>query len=324
MNGSALKYAWSANAGTFQDSVAASAKWLSPENPGVYEVRCRVENDSGLYSDTTLAVLVKPRLSTEISPLVYYPFDGNVKDYSGNGYDAVLSGAAPAPDALGNGQRAYLFSSSSDIIYTSNQAALNFQDKISISFWLKLDQVPEECYVISHGSWEERYKVSVTPEKKLRWTVKTDAGTRDLDNSTVLPLHEFNHYTVCYTGYSMEIYVNGELDVFTPMTGKIQQTSKDLTIGHKDRSTNSYYLRGTIDEVKIFSDELPVSQIKTLKSLWNPYTGLNALNTGTVLLFPNPARGFVYLKYTGGKSPSGIEAYDVTGQQLEDLSKGRG
>ena len=115
--------------------------------------------------------------------------------------------------------RAYLFSSSSDIIYTSNQTALNFQDKISISFWLKIDQVPEECYVISHGSWEERYKVSVTPEKKLRWTVKTDEGTRDLDNSTVLPLHEFNHYTVCYTGYSMEIYVNGELDVFTPMTG---------------------------------------------------------------------------------------------------------
>lgn len=317
VNGGVVEYEWSADFGTFQDSLTAFATWIAPSEAGVYEIRCHVVNDSGLYSDTSLSVLVKPLLDTEANPFVYYPFDGNVKDYSGNGYDAVLSGAVQAPDALGNAGRAYLFSSSSDLIYTTNQAALNFQDKITISFWLKIDQVPEETYVISHGSWEERYKVSVTPEKKLRWTVKTDEGTKDLDNPGVLPLHEFNHYTVSYTGYSLEIYINGELDVFTPMTGKIQQTSKDLTIGHKDRSTNSYFLRGTMDEVKIFNDELPVSQINTLRSLWNAYTGVNPLNAGTVLLFPNPAEGSVYLKHTGEESPLQIEAYDLTGHRLD-------
>jgi hypothetical protein len=115
----------------------------------------------------------------------------------------------------------------------------------------------------------------------------------------------------------MEIYVNGELDVFIPMTGQIQQTGKDLTLGHKDRSTNSYYLRGTLDEIKIFTGELPVSQIKTLNTLWNPYTGLHVSNAGTVQLFPNPAEGFVYLRYTGEKGPFRIEACDITGQQLE-------
>jgi hypothetical protein len=249
--------------------------------------------------------------------LVYYPFDGNVKDYSGNGYNAVLSGCAPAPDALGNAQRAYLFSSSADLIYTPDRDELNFQDKITISFWLKLDQVPEEIYIISHGSWEERYKVSVTPEQRLRWTVKTNEGTKDLDNSTILPLHEFNHYTVCYTGYSMEIYINGKLDVFTPMNGKIQQTGKDLVIGHKDRTTTSYFLRGTVDEVKIFSNELPVAEIEKLPLLWNPFTGLTALNTGSILLFPNPSDGYVYLKSPDGEDPLWIEAYDIGGRRIE-------
>jgi hypothetical protein len=316
-NGSSLTYNWSADSGLFQDSAVVSAKWYTPATAGVYEIRCRVKNASALYSDTSLLMLVKPRITPDISPLVYYPFDGNVKDYSGNGYDAVLAGATPAPDALGNVQRAYLFSSSTDLIYTTNRAELNFRDKIAISFWLQPDQVPEETYIISHGSWEERYKVSVTPEKRLRWTIKTDEGTRDLDNSAIVPLHEFNHYTVCYTGYSMEIYINGELDVFAPMTGLIQQTGKDLTIGHKDRTTNSYYLRGTMDEVKIFNGELPVSEIKLLPTLWNPYTGLTAVNTNTAQLFPNPSDGFVYFKHAEEENPVKIEAYDVSGQQLK-------
>jgi hypothetical protein len=263
-----------------------------------------------------VAILVKPHLVSEVNPLIYYPLDGNVWDYSGNGYDAILSGAVQTPDALGNAARAYLFSSSPDLIYTVNKPALNFQDKITISFWLKIDQVPEEIYVISHGSWEERYKISVTPEKRLRWTVKTDVETKDIDNSTVLLLNEFNHYTVCYTGYSMEIYINGELDVFTPMTGKIQQTAKDLTIGHKDRSTNSYFLRGIIDEIKIFSDELPVSEINALQSMWNSYSGINSPNSGSILVYPNPADQFVYLKSMGKESPLQIEVSDITGQRI--------
>jgi len=316
-SGSALKYDWSADSGIFTDSASAFAKWLTPATAGVYEIRCHVENDSGQYADTSLIILVKPGLLQDVEPLVYYPFDGNVKDYSGNEYDAVLSGAVPAPDALGNAQRAYLFSSSADLIYTSNRPELNFQDKIALSFWLMLEQVPEETYVISHGSWEERYKVSVTPERKLRWTLKTDEGTKDLDNNTVLSLHEFYHFTVCYTGYSMEIYVDGELDVFIPMKGEIRQTGKDLTIGHKDRTTNSYFLRGTIDEIKIFSEELPVSAIKALPSLWNPYTGLNSLNINSVQLFPNPAEDYVYVRHTGEESGLRIEAFDITGQRLE-------
>jgi hypothetical protein len=320
-NGSALKYKWSAGTGAFQDSLSSSAKWITSSTPGVYEIWCHVENDMGLFSDTSLFVLVKSRIAPDINPLVYYPFDGNVKDYSGNGYDAVLSGAAPATDALGNPQRAYRFSSSADLIYTPDRSELNFQDKIAVSFWLRIDQVPEETYVISHGSWEERYKVSVTPEKRLRWTIKTDIGTKDLDNSTVLPINEFNHYTVCYTGYSMEIYVNGELDVFTSMSGKIQQTGKDLTIGHKDRTTNSYFLRGTLDEIKIFNGELPVSEIKILPSLWNPYTGFNSLNTNSIQLFPNPTEGYIYLKHNPEESPLRIDAFDITGQQLKLLIK---
>jgi hypothetical protein len=320
INGSPLSYKWSADSGAFLRSDAEIAVWTAPASAGIYAVKCHIENIFGLSADTSVNVLVKSGLGTPENPLVYYPFDGDVKDYSGNGFNAILSGPQLTTDALGEPQRAYHFSSSSDIIYTPNQTALNFQNAITLSFWLKLDQVPEECYVISHGSWEERYKVSVTPERKLRWSIKTDQGTRDLDNSTALTLNTFYHFTVAYTGYSMEIYVNGNLDVFMALSGKIQQTSKDLTIGHKDRSTNSYFLRGTIDEVKIFDHELPVSQIKLLPTLWNQYTSVGLPFGSSFTIYPNPADQSVFINSGPDEPTLSIEAFDMMGRKLDMVS----
>ena len=315
-NSNDLIYTWSGDHGEFQEPNGSSVKWLAPSDAGIFILNCHIENSYGLYSDTTLNVLVKSPSIPEATPLIYYPFDGDVKDYSGNGFDAVLSGASLTTDALGINNRAYRFSSPNDLIRTPNQPALNFQNKITIGFWVKLDQVPEESYILSHGSWEERYKISVTPGRKLRWTLKTDQITKDLDSSVPLDLNTFYHFTVAYTGYSMETYINGDLDVFSPITGLIQQTDKDITIGHKDVNTNSYFLRGTVDEIRIYNDELPVSQIESLPTLWNRYTGLNPFSDKPDMIYPNPANQFVFIK-TGGSEPSvSVTAYDITGRIL--------
>jgi len=319
--GSTLTFSWSSLSGTFLNAAEASSIWITPSTPGVYTINCQVENAFGLYSDTSLSVLVKPRSVPDATVMVYYPFDGDVKDYSGNGFDAVLSGAVPTTDPLGINNRAYSFTSSSDLIYTPNQSLLNFQDKITISFWLKLDQVPEEAYVISHGSWEDRYKVSVTPDRKLRWTVRTDQSTIDLDNPVTLVLNTYYHIAVTYTGYSMESYLNGDLALFASMTGKIQQTAKDLTIGHKDRTTNNYYLRGAVDEMRIYSGELSIARIKSLQSLWNTVTGMNSSGSNHILAYPNPSDGFVAIRLTGEETLISAEAYDLTGQKLPIVSK---
>ena len=318
-NDPALAFSWNSDSGMYTVSNKASVSWKAPLSAGVYKVQCTVSNSFGLSSDTSLYILVKPKNIGDQMPLIYYPFDNDTRDYSGNHYDAILNGAIPTTDALNRQHSAYKFSSGSEIIYTPNSTALNFQDKITISFWVEADQITEESFVVSHGSWEERYKVSITPDRKLRWTVKTDKGTRDLDNTVALALTTFYHFTVTYTGYSMEIYINGDLDDFIPMNGKIQQTSKDLTIGRKDRPVTTYHMNGTIDEVRIYNAELSLPQIKTLPSLWNTLTGVTNATLHEISVYPNPSSGKINLTLSHGELPTSIEAFDMTGRKLTDF-----
>lgn len=315
INGSALTYSWNVNNVTVLTSDSASASWIAPDTAGIFDINCVVTNSFKLSSDTSAFALVKSTSIPAVKPLIYYPFDGNVNDYSGNGYNAILTGAVPTSDPMGRADSAYEFNNSADIIYTPNNTALNFQDKITISFWLKLDQVTAESYVISHGSWQDRYKVSVIPGNILRWTVKTNNTTLDLDNSVPLVLGTWYHFTVAYTGYSMEIYENGVLDVFEPQTGQIQQTTQDITIGQELLGQDTYTLFGAVDEVRIFDGELSMSQIQTLPAIWD-LTAINQATGSDMMVYPNPSNGLVYIRSTGENTGMQIEAIDITGRIL--------
>ena len=59
---------------------------------------------------------------------------------------------------------------------------LNFSEGISILCWIKLTKsVSGEQFIISHGSWQNRWKISVTNDK-LRFTINGSAGIIDLDS----------------------------------------------------------------------------------------------------------------------------------------------
>jgi len=112
----------------------------------MFQASCLVSNRDLLTATAGLPALVKKIESGITSPFAYYPFDGDVRDYSGNGRDGILSGAQLAPDPRGEAGKAYSFSSRNDIIYVPDDAGLNFQDQIALAFWIKLDAVTQESY----------------------------------------------------------------------------------------------------------------------------------------------------------------------------------
>ncbi len=72
-----------------------------------------------------------------------------------------------------------------DELAIANQPALNFGGAITISFWAYFTDFGQERFVISHGGWEQRWKVSTTTDQRLRWTINTTAGIKDLDASVI-------------------------------------------------------------------------------------------------------------------------------------------
>jgi hypothetical protein len=270
--------------------------WRTPVNEGIYLITCEVTNEDGLTASADLEVLVKNPGNVTTTPFAYYPLDGSAQDYSGNDHHGIVSGAQSTTDQRGQANRAYKFSAGSNIIYVDHKPVFNFQSAITLSCWVRLDAVTEESFIVSHGSWEERWKLSVTPTRKLRWTVKTANGTIDLDSSFPLALNQFYHFTVTYTGYAMELYVDGELDSFVAATGAMSTTSKAITFGRKDLAEENYFLKGTLDEVRIYNKALGPEEIRTLKTLWNEVTAAETDNETNVMVYPNPAHGSVVVK----------------------------
>jgi hypothetical protein len=288
----------------------------TPTKEGVYTVVVTVTNHFNLKSTYSLDVLVKAKQAGVTDPVAWFPLDGDVKDYSGHGFDAQSSGVQPAADARGNANSAYRFSNENDIIFVPSQLSLNFVGAITLSFWVNTSQVSDESFILSHGSWEERWKVSFIPNGRLRWTAKTTTATVDLDSSKPFPINEYHHVTVVYSGYSMELYIDGELDTFTRHSGSLQQTSKSITFGRKDEVETRYSLKGLLDEVRLYNKSLSPEEIATLKTLWRTeVVGLEEENT--MIPYPNPAKGGVVTINMPSSEISTIFVTDVFGRELE-------
>ncbi|WP_084137876.1 LamG-like jellyroll fold domain-containing protein [Chryseolinea serpens] len=313
-HGGPLQYAWTFTAGALVNQNDSLIRWSVPQTEGLYTITCEVTNEDHLKATGQQQVLVKKLSDGTTAPFAYYPLDGDVKDYSGNDRDAHKEGTQQTADARGEPDRAYKFSSGSDIIYVDNSTSLNFQNEITLSFWVKLDAVTEESFILSHGSWEERWKVSVTPTKKLRWTVKSTSGTKDLDSSFPLELDHFYHFTVVYTPYSMELYSDGVLDTFSAASGLMSTTTKAITFGRKAVDEAAYFLKGTLDEIRIYNKALAPYEIETLKSLWNDVTAVPGETDRDFTLYPNPSRDAVTIEHL--HDVKSIDLWTVTGTKI--------
>jgi hypothetical protein len=185
---------------------------------------------------------------------------------------------------------------------------------------VRVDQLGEERYLISHGSWQQRYKLSVIPEGKFRWTVRTDAGVVDLDSETTIELNRYYHVTALYTGYSMELYLDGELDAIKPFSGSLLTSTHPLTIGRQDEVETNYAHRGSIDEVKVWDREIPVSQIEKLKDQWWFPVGIDPGYTdeAAVRIYPNPAQGMVNIEFSGTSQPEQLSLFGADGRKVVD------
>jgi hypothetical protein len=277
----------------------------------------QVTNQDLLSTTVSAGILVKDTSLPFQSPLIWYPFDFDTKNATADRFHAIATGVTKTEDSRGISSLAYRFTSGQNIIYTENNTDLNFGDAVSLSCWVKCEELGSERFIISHGSWQQRYKLSITPEGRLRWTVKTSTGVADLDGSSPIELNRYYHVTALYTGYSMELYVDGALDTFKAFSGTIQSSTKPLTIGRMDNVEILYSLRGSVDEVKLWDKEIPVRQIAQLKNQWNTSAGIAEFEQAA-RIYPNPAENVIFVEFSGNASAEQISLLTPDGRAVKD------
>ncbi len=317
--GDTLTYSWSSSVGGLIQTSGSNVNWQAPDTLGIAILTVKVTNQDSLSTTFSTGLLVKDTNLLFQTPLIWYPFDTDNLNAISSNFNATVSGVTKTADARGVPLLAYRFTSGQNIIYTDNTAALNFSNAVSLSCWFKCESFGTERFIISHGSWQQRYKLSIIPTGYLRWTVKTDAGVTDLDGSAPVELNRYYHVTCLYTGYSMELYIDGALDAFKAFTGAIQPSTKPITLGRMDNIETQYGLLGSIDEVKIWDREIPPSQIAQLKYEWLTPTGIIERDIIT-RIYPNPAHDFVNVEISAGSPIEKATLFSVNGIAIKNYS----
>ncbi len=263
-SGAELTYSWQTDAGAIS-GVGAHVILHAPAKEGNFYVRCRVENAGGGFATDSALIVVRDfsKVSTG-NLMLHLPLDGDAQDRSGFDNHGTVFGAVLTADRNGHPNRAFWFNGSNDLIRVTNNPGLNFQNAITVSYWMRIDEFfGREAYPISHGNWENRWKISIT-NKRIRWTIKTTAGIKDLDSRTELSTQLFYHVVTTYNGEDMEIYVNGELEAITTFSGTLLQTTHGLSIGQHLPTVSGYNFKGVLDEIRIYNYALGFHDIQKL------------------------------------------------------------
>lgn len=285
-----LTFVWTTTGGTIVGTGAA-VQWNAPAAEGIYQVTLQVADDQGLTAQATTNLLVKTFAASSGNIIADYPFNGNPNDVSGNNLHGQANGATLTTDVFGLSQSAYYFNGGSQNISVANNPLLNFQAGITASCWVKPTALPEkETFVLSHGSWQGRWKISINPDRRLRWTVNTLSAIGDLDATFPLKMDSFYHVAVTYTNGFMAMYINGELHSYRPLNGQIRQTTVSFLMGQMLPGETAYNFNGTIDDVKIYDYALTPDAVGQLYQQDATAVG-EAFPEGekSLLLLPNPA-----------------------------------
>lgn len=222
--------------------------------------------------------------------VAYYPFNGNTKDSSGNGFDMTNNGASLTTDKNGNTNQAYYFDpaqSSYMVAPTSNN--ISFDTTLTISLWFKPISIAGNKAVIAKVDKSNATGVTfgISWEDFLSnktWGIITALNTGQvscdgltnnaipvfgLDYSGVFPSNEWSLLTYVYNGRSVKIYKNGDEIYSALYSGAISNCSNGLLYLGRWWDQDPQYFKGTMDDVRIYNRALSATQVAALFKLKN-------------------------------------------------------
>lgn len=294
-NEDSLGYQWTINGGTLNNNSTASVTWTAPTIEGIYTVSVQVMDHGNLMALASTTILVKNFTSILARLIAYYPFTGSAIDVSGNQLHGEVRGTVYVPDRMGSPDKACYFNGGAQHINVPNSPVLNVQDAISVSCWFNAARLPDkETFLLSHGSWQNRWKISFTPEKKLRWTINTLNTIADLDAPSSFAQDSFYHITATYDGMIMALYLNGSLIAYRTLSGQMRTTILPFLMGQMIPSDATYNFKGIIDEVKLFDQPLnPKAAAGLYQESITALQKVHLSSISSAKISPNPVIGMI-------------------------------
>jgi hypothetical protein len=315
-NGDTLTFDWGVNSGKISGT-GKSINWTSPDKEGIYTISVTVDDGKGEVAKALINILVKNFNGTG-QLIAWYPFTGNANDKSGNENHGVAKGAILTGDFDGKPLESYYFNGGAQHIEVPFKPKLNFENGTTLSIWCKpILTADKEIFLVSHGSWQNRWKLSVTPTKNIRWTINTTSKIVDLDSDFILKSDSVYHIVASYDGETMMLFVNGKLNTFKLQNGSIRTSTLPLLIGQMLPTDASYNYKGILDEIRIYDYAIHPDGVSKLYGQGIVASTKALIPDKLIQIYPNPVQQFLHIELNNRfHSVSKISITDIRGLNL--------
>ncbi|MFC1755123.1 LamG-like jellyroll fold domain-containing protein, partial [Thermoproteota archaeon] len=151
------------------------------------------------------------------------------------------------------------FRGDNDYIVVPDRDIWDFNGNFTIEFWVKTKEIAEFQSLVDHpGAWQANIDASSPQFRHLNTTSGASQVTCTADKDFVAD--SWAHVAYAYDNSSLKIYFNGTLNKTCDVSGGTKVATPDLYIGSYQ---TSYYLNGSLDEVRIYNKTFNATEVLT-------------------------------------------------------------
>ncbi len=252
----------------------STVSWTAPGQPMSTSVTCWVFDGQGGADKATIYIMVGQveenyEESFPEEEVLYYPFDGNYFEHSGNGLHAQRRSMALDYDRFGNASHSAYFNAVSSYMEIPDHALLDVTGEISISVWLN----PHNVYVSNVGSiiLKQVSDTHMSPYATYGLFLFNNPGVyqfrvggQSLEFGTI-EYGVWQHVVVAYdaTAALTSCWINGEL------VSRSSSWSQDIGVSDYPllfgmNPDNDEHYTGNMDAIRIFDYTLTEGEVKSL------------------------------------------------------------
>ncbi len=315
-NGDKITYAWKTSEGQIEGA-GKTITYVAPAKVADIYLVCTVADGESSASDSLLVLVRNPEQGQTGNLVAYYEFSDNSDDITGNGHNGLATNCTYVDDMRGNKKKAIRFNISTSKVVVPNDESLNFQDGLTVSFWLKINRFfNHESYLVSHGNWTSRWKISLT-NKHIRFTINGSNGIIDIDSETKLEINKWYHIVGLYNGKDGLVFIDGALDGYKPFEGLINKTTYDLVLGQSLPDQLGFNFNGIMDKLRIYNYGISYKKVKEIYNSELSSVIEKQVATNQLIVYPNPSDDVIHIRFTDSPNQEFlISIYSMSGMLL--------
>lgn len=253
-------------------------------------------------------------LNAQNGLVCHYPFDGDTKDISGYSNDGNGFQLQNTTDRVGNRDKAFYFNGIGSMVYASTTFPINPEGSFTYCAWVKMDSLIGGGHIIFDRTTASTPMVSLyVIDSVLTFYTRADGG-QVIELSAPEKFNSDWHFVSVQRDYNQEfrLYIDGEL-VNQAIDHGLALSPPILSIGGSPISGGYGFIKGSIDEVKIFNRALTKNETDSLFSDIPASVRRTSKLPFDVQVYPNPAQDVVYVS---APLNARLVLYDVHGKIL--------